>query len=193
MRITGGEVRGFRLQTLRLPSLRPTSDRVRVALFSVLDSLGADLSSVLDLYAGTGALGIEALSRGAERAEFVERDARLCRVIQENLSHTGFGDRATVHCAAAERVIDRLQGRYTLVLLDPPYAEEAALADLLRKLVSSPRVSQETVIVVEHSSRRGGQWEGSGADVMERKRYGDTALSFLRTRKGRGLEEGGPA
>lgn len=96
MRVIGGSAKGRPLKAPRGPGTRPTSDLVRGAIFDMLRSMGADLSRVLDLYAGTGALGIEALSRGAEWCDFVERGQRSCQVIRENLAHTGLALNAAV-------------------------------------------------------------------------------------------------
>src|SRR3972149_32442 len=100
---------------------------MRGAIFSSLDSLEADMARVLDLYAGTGALGIEALSRGAAWCDFVECDRSACELIRENLRLTGFEDRARVYRLTAERALEDLEGPYTLVLADPPYDDSAAL------------------------------------------------------------------
>ena len=121
IRIIAGEAGGRLLKGLTRPGTRPTSDRVREALFAILESHEADLTHVLDLYSGTGAIGIEALSRGAQHCDFVEADARACDVIRENLRATGYAARASVHCAPVARALGRLAGPYTLVVADPPY------------------------------------------------------------------------
>src|SRR5688572_24535053 len=134
MRVIAGSARG---RTLKGPparrrgdrsgGARPSSDMVRGAVFSALEAMGADYTRVLDLYAGTGALGIEALSRGADWCDFVERDRVMAEVIRENLRLTGFDDRAKVYPVAAGRVQEGLvEGPYTLVLADPPYADAGA-------------------------------------------------------------------
>src|SRR5215470_4305509 len=99
---------------------------MRGALFSALDALGADFTRVLDLYAGAGALGIEALSRGAEWVDFVESKPAARRLIEDNLALTGLSGRAGVHAVAAEHAIGRLHEPYDLVLADPPYADTEA-------------------------------------------------------------------
>src|SRR3990172_6608743 len=103
MRVIAGRAKGHRLAGPPSRATRPTSDLVRGAIFSALGSLGADLSRVLDLYAGSGALGIEALSRGAGWCDFVERDPAACAVIRENLRATGFDGQARVYCLSVER------------------------------------------------------------------------------------------
>ena len=179
MRVIGGSARGRRLKAPRGPSTRPTSDLVRGAIFDILRSMGADLSRVLDLYAGTGALGIEALSRGAEWCDFVERGQRSCQMIRENLAHTGLALNAAVHALSAGQAADRLRGPYTLVLADPPYDDERALEDLER-VAASPLVTRGTVLVLEHSRRREAPSVLGGRPLRQTRRHGDTCVSFYR-------------
>jgi len=179
VRVTGGAARGRTLKSLHVPHLRPTSDRVRGALFSMLESLGVDLSSVLDLYAGTGALGIEALSRGGERAVFVERDQKLCRLIQENLRETGMAERGQVLRMSAAEAVTTLEGPFTLALADPPYGDEDAVVQLLRLLVPSRAMAEGGLLVLEHSSRLDTQQLSvPGWRLLRQRQYGDTAVSI---------------
>jgi len=185
MRVIAGKAKGHRLRGPRsrrdrAAVTRPSSDLVRGAIFAALGSLGVDLSRVLDLYAGSGALGIEALSRGAQWCDFVERDPAACAVIKANLSATGFDGQSAVHCLPAERAADRLQGVYTLVLADPPYADPGALS-VLRSLAGSQLVEADrTVVVVEHSSREEPP-QGLGTMALQsRRRHGDSAVSIYR-------------
>ena len=130
MRVIAGQAKGRQLKgppskrrAAHADGIRPSSDLVRGALFSALDAAGADYTRVLDLYAGTGALGIEALSRGAGSCDFVEKDRQMADVIRENLRLTGFDGQAKVYPIAVERAIEGLEGAYTLVLADPrPHA-----------------------------------------------------------------------
>ncbi len=179
MRVIGGVARGRRLKTLRGESIRPTSDLVRGAIFDMLDSLGADLSRVLDLYAGTGALGIEALSRGAAWCDFVERSYHSCRLIHENLAATGLGDRAKVYRGPVEKVMGRLAGPYTLALADPPYADEGA-PQVLEALASSGRLAPGGVLVLEHSKRRAAPERLGSLALQQTRRHGDTCISIYR-------------
>ncbi len=178
MRITGGVARGLRLEVPPGLRVRPTSDRVRTALFQILAQELPE-SLVLDLFAGTGALGIEALSRGAARVDFVERDPRLCSAIERNLEKTGFADRGRVHRAQVEQAVTFLEGPYHLVLLDPPY-EMSGVERIMEALNRPGLLEKGGLVVMEHSSR---------SDVAERygmfrredqRRYGDTALSSYR-------------
>ena len=176
MRVIGGVAGGRRLKGPPA-SVRPTTDMVREALFDALEARGADLSRVLDLYAGSGAMGIEALSRGADWCDFVERDAKAAALIRENLLLTGLNERARVHRMAAERAVDRLSGRYSLLLADPPYDEETAPATLDR-IAQSALVDQGATFVWEHSKRREAPRELGSLPLTWSRRYGDTQVSI---------------
>lgn len=187
MRVIAGRAKGHRLAgPAKGGATRPTSDLVRGAIFSALESMGADLTRVLDLYAGSGALGIEALSRGARSCDFVEKDARACASIRDNLARTGFDEQARVHCAPVERAASRLEGPYTLVLADPPYlpagrhgAQEATtpLVRLAESGLVEPRI---TILVLEHSSREEGPQRLGGLSQVKTLRHGDSAVSIYR-------------
>lgn len=137
------------------------------------------MSRVLDLYAGSGALGIEALSRGAAWCDFVERDRAACDTIRENLAVAGFGERARVLCLPAERALERLEGPYGLVLIDPPYEDDAALA-IVKRLAASPLLGPGSTLVLEHSWRRVPPDEFDLFKLAVRRRHGDTAVSIYR-------------
>lgn len=177
MRIIAGKAKGHRLKSPKDSRLRPTSDLVRGAIFSMLDSLAADYSRVLDLYAGTGALGIEALSRGALSADFVEQRPQNCALIKENLEYTGFSTQARVYCCAVRKALSFLSGTYTLVLLDPPYASPS-LHDTLNKLLTSSLVGEGSTIVVEHSKRFQTATSYGDFPLAVSRRHGDTCISI---------------
>lgn len=178
MRVVGGQARGMPLKTARVRGLRPTTDRVRAAIFSMLEARAVAMTRVLDLYAGTGALGIETLSRGAPWADFVERDPRLCAVIRENLERTGFGERAAIHAMPVSRAIHALPGAYDLVFLDPPYAEARSLGPLLAALIAAGRARSGTYVVVEHPARVDLDFAQPGLNAVQHKTYGDTAVTL---------------
>lgn len=169
MRIVGGIYGGRRLTLPKDARVRPTADRVREAWMSILgDEIPG--ARVLDLYAGSGALGIEALSRGAARADFVELNPASLAALHANLAALGAEDRATVHRADALRFAERLpEGAFDLALADPPYSNDAAerLVALFR------RHPFAGILSVEHPADR-----PLGGD--ETRRYGDTALTFCR-------------
>lgn len=181
MRVIAGSAKG---RTLKGPprrgsgsDARPSSDMMRGALFSALDSLGADFTRVLDLYAGTGALGIEALSRGAGWADFVERDRAMAEVIRENLRLTGFLAIAEVYPVAARSALSRLSEPYTLVLADPPYDDADAVA-VLTEFAASALVGDDTVVVLEHSARDEPASELGNLQLAKSLRHGDSAVSI---------------
>ncbi|MCH7835783.1 MAG: 16S rRNA (guanine(966)-N(2))-methyltransferase RsmD [Chloroflexi bacterium] len=179
MRVIAGRAKGRRLAGPPSRATRPTSDLVRGAIFSALEAMGAELTRVLDLYAGSGALGIEALSRGARWCDFVEKNGRACASIRENLAKTGFDEQARVHCAPVERAASRLEGPYTLVLSDPPYAQAATEA--LERLAETGLVEAgTTVLVLEHSSREDAPEGLGGLSQVKTLKHGDSAVSIYR-------------
>lgn len=179
MRVVAGEARGRRLVAPDGRDTRPTLDRVREAMFNSLVSLDVvDGARVLDLYAGSGALGIEALSRGAGHATFVDNDRAARRAITENLATTGLGDRAEVVAVDTVSFLRRVDGdgtrSFDLVLLDPPYAtDDATWLDVLA-LVEP--LAPGGVVVVE-SDREVSLPVGWHA--LRAKRYGGTLVSVL--------------
>ncbi|MCH8993516.1 MAG: 16S rRNA (guanine(966)-N(2))-methyltransferase RsmD [Chloroflexi bacterium] len=178
MRVTGGIARGRKLK--RPPAgVRPTTDLVRSAIFDALEAQGVDSSRVLDLYAGSGALGIEALSRGGDWCEFVERDRTSAALIQENLAVTGLQERGRVHRIAVERALDRLEGPYSLLLADPPYDDDGAIA-ALESIASSPLLAPQATLVYEHGRRREPPEALGPLRLNWSRRYGDTQVSIYR-------------
>ena len=177
LRITGGVLRGRRLRTKRDPGLRPTSDRVRGAIFSILGPEVVRQARVLDLFAGTGALGIEALSRGAAWADFVEVDARRAQRIRESLSAMSLSENGRVYRVRAPQGLGSLPGEYNLLFVDPPY--DMGEWDLLMDPIGRRDLLEDHgIVVVEHrESTRLEQRYGRLAEVT-RRRYGDTAISI---------------
>jgi len=173
--VVAGTARGRRIAAPPGTDTRPTTDRVREAVFNALGSLGAVHDAVVaDLFAGSGALGIEALSRGAAHAHFVESDRRAADVVAANLAELGFADRATLVRRALPGALDQLPVGLDLVLADPPYAYDG-WSDLLERL--APLLAKDAVVVAESDRPlalpRG--WSG----VRERS-YGGTVVTFAR-------------
>jgi len=181
-RIISGTAGGRRLQTPPGSSTRPTSDRVREALFSRLEHRGLiEGASVLDLYAGSGALGLEAASRGAAHVLLVESHKAAAKVIRANavvIGHPGVRVLAdTVERALAAGPPTGL--RFDLVLVDPPYdVTEDALAAVLAALVQHQWLAREAFVVVERSSRSPQPTWPDGLELSGEKRYGETAMWF---------------
>lgn len=176
-RIIAGELGGRKL-TVPKSGTRPTSDRVREAIFSRLDHADALRGAhVVDLFAGSGALGIEALSRGAADATFVESATPAARVIESNIKELGLGTRATVVRERALPYVKRATTQWTVAFLDPPYDVAAGdLAPVIEALVT--RLATRATVVLELSSRRGTpEWPHS-LHVVQSKAYGDTTVHF---------------
>ncbi len=177
MRIVAGRVKGHRLRMPKGTETRPTSEKVREAIFAILGDSFIE-RPVLDLFAGTGALGIEALSRGASRAVFVERRAIACAVIHDNLRHTHLEDEGRVLCMPVERALKALDEPFGLILLDPPYA----YPDLhgIMTLISGARViGDDTRVVFEHSPRFSVGERYTHLALQRQRVYGDTAISIF--------------
>lgn len=179
MRVIAGTAKGRPIKGPRGRELRPTSDLIRGAIFDMLAAMGTDLSRVLDLYAGTGALGIEALSRGGGWCDFVEKDERACHLIRQNLETTGLAENGAVHCWPVNRVLTRLKGQYSLILADPPYGDEKA-ETVLQQISDSPLAEPDAVIVMEHSRRRPPPASLGRRPLVTSRRHGDTVISFYR-------------
>jgi len=180
LRIVGGVHRGRRLIAPAGEAVRPTSDRAREALFNIIgDSIRG--ARVLDLFAGAGTLGIEALSRGAASATFVERDRACATIVAENLAATGFaqqGDVANADAIDWLRARDGDLGAYNLLLLDPPYQDSATLTAALQALDRAP-LRDQALLVVEHHRHQPLPSLQRLSFVRDRD-YGTTRLTFLR-------------
>ncbi|HJM75828.1 MAG TPA: 16S rRNA (guanine(966)-N(2))-methyltransferase RsmD [Dehalococcoidia bacterium] len=182
IRVIAGSARGVALTGPRRADLRPTSGRLRESLFGMLDSADADMSAVIDLYAGTGALGIEALSRGAEHCTFVESDAATCRVITENLKRVRMEHQGEVVRAHVGRWRPPEDAAYTLVLADPPYAETATCWDEIEHSVEGA-LAPQTFLMVEHPAREHPPAALLGRSMWRDRRQGDGAVAFYRSQR----------
>lgn len=175
VRVIGGALRGRRLSVPRR-GVRPTSDRVRESLFATLGDVSD--AAVLDLFAGTGALGIEALSRGASSVVFVERSRETAAVLRRNLEALGLEERARIirsDALRAIRTLAREDARFDLVLADPPYAADA-LAPLLPALAGAGILLPGGTLVVERG-RRHAVPAVDGLALVEHREYGDTVIT----------------
>jgi 16S rRNA (guanine966-N2)-methyltransferase len=167
VRIVAGEFGGRRLATPKDARVRPTADRVREAWMSILAE-AVPGARVVDLYAGSGALGLEALSRGAASVDFVELNPPSLRALEANIAALGVGDRARVHRGDALRFAEQLEpGAYDVAFADPPYTRD----DAARLVALFRRTPFARILSVEH--RAGDRLAGDST-----RRYGDTALTF---------------
>jgi 16S rRNA (guanine(966)-N(2))-methyltransferase RsmD len=184
MRVIAGSARGRTLKGPPDSLTRATADKVRGAIFNVLAPYVED-ARALDLFAGTGGLGVEALSRAAARCDFVERRYQLCAVIRENLARAGVTERAQVICGPVHQVLSTLQGPYDLILADPPYGDPEGLA-----LAGWPALHRilapNAIVVLEHSPRVEPAGDAGPLRYVRTRRYGDSAVSFWQRR-----DEGG--
>jgi len=181
MRIVAGSAGGLHLKAPKGHKVRPTADQVREAIFNILVSRFplADLS-ILDLFAGTGAFGLEALSRGARSVVFVDASPEAQRVIQANLNATGLRRRGRVIRASANtgiKVLEKQGLRFGGVFLDPPYGE-GWVDKILRLLARSPALEPDAWVVVEHSQHEEGAEAHPPLALTDRRRYGTTGVSF---------------
>jgi 16S rRNA (guanine(966)-N(2))-methyltransferase RsmD len=181
MRIVSGSAGGLQLKVPKGHKLRPTADQVKEAIFNILASrFPLKDIAVLDLFAGTGALGIEALSRGARSAVFVDPGPEAQRVIRANLNSTGLRHRGRIIRASAAKGIKIAEGeglRFGGVFLDPPYGE-GWVDKTLRLLARSPILEPGTWVVVEHSHHEEGAETYPPLVLTDRRRYGTTGVSF---------------
>ena len=184
MRVIAGSAKGTRL--VRVPAgVRPVSDRAREGLFSSLGDL-VEGALVLDLYAGTGALGVEALSRGASEAMFVDRSPAAVSAVRENLARTSLGDRASVERSDVRRFLERGASErdgFDLVFLDPPYeAGEAELDPVLSLLDVKPLLKDGFTVVLSRGSRSSNYVIPLHWSVARRLSYGDSVVTLFRSR-----------
>jgi 16S rRNA (guanine966-N2)-methyltransferase len=177
MRVISGTARGHRLKAPRGMRTRPMADKIREAAFSMLASLGVQPVRVLDLYAGSGSVGIEALSRGAEWVDFVEHNAAACAVIRDNLASTRFTERAAVHQTTVEGFIGWVREPYDFIIMDPPYASPT-IPDVIAALARSPAVERGTILLIGHSPRVALPERIGGLELLRQRCHGDSCFSI---------------
>jgi 16S rRNA (guanine966-N2)-methyltransferase len=178
MRVITGAAKGHKLKAPKGLSTRPMLDRVKESLFSVLEGYGPIRGRVLDLYAGTGSLGIECLSRGAAWADFVEQSAHVCRIIRDNLEHTRLLDRArVVQMPVARYLAARREEKYAIIVMDPPYADPA-IEDTIRAVGTSGLLTSDGLLVVGHSPRVALADEYGPLRRLKFRRLGDSCFSI---------------
>ncbi|TAK33640.1 MAG: 16S rRNA (guanine(966)-N(2))-methyltransferase RsmD [Chloroflexota bacterium] len=178
MRIIAGSLKGLQLKGPRGRGTRPTSDLLREVLFQMMEGIAPSWSRVLDLFAGTGALGIEALSRGAEHVDFVESNTGACATIRENLGLARAANQSHVYCCTVQRALSILPGEYDIILADPPYGL-ANLESLLTQIAMSAWVGPETVLALEHSSHVQIPPQVGPLRLIKSRQHGDSCLAFF--------------
>jgi 16S rRNA (guanine966-N2)-methyltransferase len=180
MRIITGEAKGKRLHSPRGRDVRPTADRVKESIFNILGNR-CENTNVLDLFAGTGNLGLEAISRGARYVFFVEKSRTALRILRENVSACDFAPRAAILGMEVQRALKLLGRRgesFQVIFADPPYGR--GWADrTLKEIANQGILSQEGLIVMEHAAHEPLAGDLGELTILEQKKYGETVVSFL--------------
>lgn len=179
MRIVGGSRRGMRLNSVPGTTTRPTGDMVKEALFNMLGDRMPD-GTVLDLFAGSGALGIEALSRGAARAVFVEKDRRAAKVLRENVRRVGFESKSRIVIGDVFILLERshrLGGPFDLIFADPPYRKQLA-TETVGAVGTAKLLAEGGLLIVEHDPQEELPSRGENIKQIRSRRYGNTTLTF---------------
>lgn len=178
MRVISGKARGVQLKTPDGMITRPTADRVKEALFSIIqfELPGAE---VLDLFGGTGQLGIEALSRGAKRAVFVDAQDSACKIIRENLRRTKLEGQGSVVRGDYLDYLNRCRDKFNMIFLDPPYAE-VFLENALKRIMEVDILHSNGIIVTERPLGKELPWECEGFIRSKDYKYGKTLLTIYR-------------
>ena len=178
MRVISGSSRGKVLKTPEGTKTRPTSDRVKEALFSIIQ-FDLPSATVLDRFGGTGQLGIEALSRGAKRAVFVDFDKGACNLIRENVKRTDFLAQSTIVCADAISYLRNSKEKFDIIILDPPYAEDF-LENSLKIITEIDILQSGGIIVTERPLGRELSLAFSGFSRSKDYKYGNTLLALYK-------------
>lgn len=185
MRVIAGSARRLLLKTVEGKEVRPTTDRIKETLFNILqDKIEGCI--FLDLFAGSGAIGIEALSRGAKKAFFVDKDRRALSCIEENLRHTKLEERAKILRTDALTALNRLEKTekeaFDIVFIDPPYEREEE-EEILKRLIKMDLINQESLIIIELSKKTETEDLLKEWDVLKIKEYKSNKHVFIRRRQ----------
>jgi 16S rRNA (guanine966-N2)-methyltransferase len=178
MRVIAGKAKGHPLKAPKRRATRPATDLVRGAIFSILETTTDNWSRVLDLFSGSGALGIEALSRGADWVDFVEHEPRCCSIIRENLEKTRLAGQAHVYCCSVAKALTFLKDEYSIILIDPPYSD-SSIGSLVQQLATSKLVGAETIVVVTHSPHLPLESAYTPLQAIKERRHGDSCIKVF--------------
>ncbi|MEJ2655916.1 MAG: 16S rRNA (guanine(966)-N(2))-methyltransferase RsmD [Desulfobacterales bacterium] len=180
LRIIGGDLKGKKLMAIHGKLIRPTADRIREAIFNILSGWVIN-ALVLDLFAGTGALGIEALSRGAERALFVDNRKESLYVLKQNIELCGLGEKGSIvqwNIRQNLNCIKSIGQKFDLIFLDPPYNKNLVTPSLIN-LDKSDALKNEACVVVEHSVHESLPMDLHAFHLADQRKYGKTLVTFL--------------
>jgi len=179
MRVITGKAKGHRLKAPKRTPTRPATDIVKGAIFSILENITDDWEQVLDLFSGSGALGIEALSRGAGWVDFVERERRCCAIIRENLDKTNLAGQAHIYCCSVAKALSFLDKEYSIILMDPPYSNPS-IGSLVEQLAASKLAGRDTTLVVTHSPHLPLNSRYGTLNLVKQYRHGDSCIVVYR-------------
>ena len=177
MRVIAGKAKGHQLKVPKGTTTRPATDLVRGAIFSILETTTSDWTKVLDLFAGSGALGIEALSRGADWVDFVEHEPRCCDIIKQNLEKTRLAAQAHIYCCSVAKALCFLDKEYSIILMDPPYSN-SSIGNLVTQLATSKLVGTNSIVVVTHSPHLPLDSTYATLNLIKERRHGDSCIAI---------------
>lgn len=178
MKITGGEFRGRRLVAPKTTATRPTSGRLREAVFSMCQSK-IEGSRFLDIFAGSGAMGLEAISRGSAHSTLIDNHPEAKRAIYTNINTLGVQDQVKLIFASVERALKKLEGPFDIIYIDPPYGKADLAKKTLEGIVDHKVISPETLIFLEESQRT--ELSFSCLELQSQRRIGETTLYCLKS------------
>ena len=184
MRIISGKARGTKLYTLDGTATRPTLDRVKESLFNIIQNDIED-STVLDLFSGSGAIGLEFLSRGAKRAVLCDNSKDAIKIIKQNVQKTHFEEKVEVYNMEFTKLVERLQNqKFDIIYIDPPYATDFIKISI-KKIIEYKLVNENTKIIVEtdDETRILNQIEKMDVEITDKRKYGRATIIFLKYRK----------
>ena len=179
MRVIAGQAKGHQLKVPKGTNTRPATDLVRGAIFSILENITSDWAQVLDLFAGSGALGIEALSRGAGWVDFVEQNSRCCGIIRQNLEKTKLAAQAHIYCCSVLKAFSFLDKEYSIILMDPPYSN-SSIGNLVTRLATSKLVGTNSIVVVTHSPHLSLNETYPPLNLIKEHRHGDSCIAVYK-------------
>lgn len=181
MRVISGKVRGLKLNSPKNEDVRPTTDRVKESLFNIINQYVID-SKVLDLFAGTGSLGIECLSRGAKECVFVDLSKESINIVKSNIKKARVENESIVINADFKEAINKLKGqnsRFDIIFMDPPYYKDLFI-ESLEKIDEADLLDEDGIIVIEHDSKDEFPENISRLEKTKSKKYGNTTLTFYK-------------
>ncbi|MDN4186150.1 MAG: 16S rRNA (guanine(966)-N(2))-methyltransferase RsmD [Dehalococcoides mccartyi] len=179
MRIIAGDAKGKNIIVPQRKATRPATELVRGAMMSMLEAIAEDWSEVLDIYSGSGSLGLEALSRGAGHVDFVEHERACCDIIKQNLETIGCAGQAHVYCLDVPKAMSLLGKQYDVILADPPYRNQQ-IGEVLEKLGNSSLIGENTVMAVTHSAHLTLAERYGRFKMLKEHRHGDSLIAIYR-------------